>query len=122
MKLLLPAIERVVPRYHMSAAGADQKTDAVIKSLGGGLGGGRPLALDCDGRGVGRAATVGLTLARALSAAVWVHAINQPIWKTGGTVRTGRQSLVDLDELGFDKSTCEHPSLLCRALVHTDDL
>ena len=58
----------------MTAAGTNQEADAVVEALGRGLAG--------DGSGVRRAATVRLTLAGDLSAAVWIHAVNKPIWKT----------------------------------------
>lgn len=67
----------------MTAARTNQKTDAIVKALGRRLGG-WTLALASDGGGVRWATTVGLTLAGDLSAAVWIHAINKPIWKTGG--------------------------------------
>jgi len=35
----LPAVERVIPGYHVTAAGANQKADAVVEALGCGLGG-----------------------------------------------------------------------------------
>lgn len=47
----LPAVERVIPGYHMTATGTDQKADPVIKTLGRGLGG-RALALAGDRSGV----------------------------------------------------------------------
>lgn len=65
----------------MTATGADQEADPVIETfrqrLGGGSGGGGALA--GDGGRVGGAATVGLTLAGDLSAAVWVHTVNKAI-------------------------------------------
>lgn len=76
----------------MTAAGTNQKADAIVKALGCGLAG-CTLALAGDGGGVRRAATVGLTLAGDLSAAVWVHAVDESIWKTGGTTQTGRERL-----------------------------
>lgn len=65
----------------MTAAGANQETDAVVKAPGRGLDG-WTLTLAGDGDGVGRSATVGLTLAGDLSAAVWVHAVDQPVWNS----------------------------------------
>lgn len=59
------------------------------------------MALAREHRRVGGASTVGLSLAGDLKAAIWVHAINEPIWITGGkTVKTGRESFVDLETLG----------------------
>jgi len=62
----------------VAAAGANQKADALVEALQRGLGGGT-LALADDGGGVRRAATVALTLAGDLSAAVRVHAVDEPV-------------------------------------------
>lgn len=102
----LPAVERVIPGYHVTAAGTNQKADAVVKALWCGRRG-WTLALASDGSGVRRAATVGLTLAGDLSAAVWVHAVDEPIWKTGvggAHLRQRGEALMTW----MHQETCEH--------------
>lgn len=65
----------------MTAAGTNQETDTVVKAPGRSLDG-WTLTLAGDADGVGRSATVGLTLAGDLSAAVWVHAVDKPVWRS----------------------------------------
>lgn len=77
----------------MAAAGANQEADALVETLGRRLSAG---ALGLSGRrgdgggdGVGRAATVDLTLARHLSAAVRVHAVDEAVWKRQAVTARG---------------------------------
>lgn len=79
----------------MAAAGANQEADALIEALGRRLSTG---ALGLSGyRGSGdsgcdrvrRAATVDLTLAGHLSAAVRVHAVDEAVWKRQAVTARG---------------------------------
>lgn len=80
----------------MTAAGANQETDTVVKAPRWGLDG-WTLTLAGDGDGVGRSATVGLTLAGNLSAAVWVHAVDQAVWKSRRDGADRERGRADMD-------------------------
>lgn len=93
----------------MAATGGDQEADPVIKTfrrglVGGGGTGSGTLALAGDGGRVSRTATVGLTLAGDLSAAVRIHAVNKAIWEKNTRETEGTGRLDDLEKSGLKTS------------------